>query len=159
MECDRSSEIRKIDLEEIRTHSPLFVTQDSFIPISAATPHIVIVPLTKNIEPLNTGTTPIVTESGGAPVANEREVEESGTNEEPLPNDQDMEPQQPQEVNEEPQPSRRSTRVRKNAISDDYVVYMSEDVGMVDDPTSYKQAMMSENSQNGMILWRMNCGL
>ena len=78
---------------------------------------------------------------------NEQEVEASGNNEEPLPNDQEVEHQQPQEVNEDPQPSRRSTRVRKNAISDDYVVYMCEDMGMMDDPTSYKQAMMSANAQ------------
>jgi hypothetical protein len=42
---------------------------------------------------------------------------------------------------------RRSLRERKIFISKDYVVYISEDIGKMDDPTSYKETMMSENSK------------
>ena len=47
----------------------------------------------------------------------------------------------------EPQPLRRSTRERKSNISEDFV-YMSEghDMGKVDDPNSFKEAMSSEYS-------------
>ena len=50
------------------------------------------------------------------------------------------------------QPIRRSQRDRRSAIPSDYVVYMSEDVniGKVDDPTSYKEAMNSEHSPKSL---------
>jgi hypothetical protein len=44
---------------------------------------------------------------------------------------------------------RRSHRVRRSAIPDFYQTYLSEDhydIGKVDDPTSYKEAIASENS-------------
>ena len=56
------------------------------------------------------------------------------------------EPQQPQpEV-----PLRRSTRERRKAISDDYVVFLQEhefDTGLEDDPTSVNQAKQCTNSE------------
>ncbi|RVX12039.1 Retrovirus-related Pol polyprotein from transposon TNT 1-94 [Vitis vinifera] len=55
--------------------------------------------------------------------------------------------QQPQEN----MPLRRSTRERRNAISDDYIVYLQErevESGMMeDDPINFQQAMKSSNSQ------------
>ena len=48
-------------------------------------------------------------------------------------------------------PLRRSTRERKSAISDDYVVFLQEyevDIGVVeDDPINLRQAIESSNSQ------------
>jgi hypothetical protein len=44
---------------------------------------------------------------------------------------------------------RRSHCERRSAISNDYVVYTSEDVNdmeKMDDPVSYKEVMKSENS-------------
>jgi hypothetical protein len=49
---------------------------------------------------------------------------------------------------------RRSHRERRKAISDDYITYMSEDVddiGKVEDPTSYKEAIKSLNSSKWQI--------
>lgn len=46
---------------------------------------------------------------------------------------------------------RKSTRTRKSAIPDDYMVYLQEmkyDIGDEDDLTSYKEAI--ENSKSGM---------
>lgn len=59
--------------------------------------------------------------------------------------------QDPQEqVPQEPAPLRRSTRERKNAISDDYVVFINEveeNVGMTeDDPVNFHQAMQDSRS-------------
>jgi hypothetical protein len=75
----------------------------------------------------------------------EQQAENSGANEAPLNNEQEVEPEQPQEEINEPPHVRRSQRERKSAISKDYVIYISEDVGKMDDPPSYKEAMMSEN--------------
>ena len=61
-----------------------------------------------------------------------------------------------QEIVEEPQqpqtevPLRRSTRERRKAISDDYVVFLQEhefDTGLEDDPTSVNQAKQRTNSE------------
>ena len=41
---------------------------------------------------------------------------------------------------------RRSQRVRKPAISDDYQVYNSEKVQMEGDPTSFEEAMRNSHS-------------
>jgi len=75
-----------------------------------------------------------------------------------MPNVQLDEPEQeeesPQAVVQDPQPDqenaqvRRSYRVRRSAIPDFYQTYLSEDhydIGRVDDPASYKEAITSEN--------------
>jgi hypothetical protein len=41
---------------------------------------------------------------------------------------------------------RRSQRVRKSAIPDDYKIYTSEEIHMEGDPTSYEEAMRSPHS-------------
>ena len=46
-------------------------------------------------------------------------------------------------------PLRRSKRARRSAISNDYIVYLQEhryDVGDVSDPTTYKEAIVSPQS-------------
>ena len=47
-------------------------------------------------------------------------------------------------------PLRRSTRERRNALPDDYIVFLQEhevDIGvMEDDPINFRQAMKSSNS-------------
>jgi hypothetical protein len=68
-------------------------------------------------------------------------------NEAPPANDHEEEPQQGND--DESQPMRRSQREGRSGIPNDYVMYMSEDVndiGKMDDPDSYKEAMKSENS-------------
>ena len=62
----------------------------------------------------------------------------------PVPEEQTQQPQ-------EPVPLRRSTRERRNAIPDDYIVFLQEheeSSGMLeDDPINFSQAMKSSNSQ------------
>jgi hypothetical protein len=41
---------------------------------------------------------------------------------------------------------RRSQRVRRSAIPDDYEVYNTEEFQMKGDPTSFEEAMRSDNS-------------
>jgi hypothetical protein len=41
---------------------------------------------------------------------------------------------------------RRSQRVRKSDIPDDYEIYMSEEIHMEGDPISYEKAMRSPHS-------------
>ncbi|WVZ51248.1 hypothetical protein U9M48_002408 [Paspalum notatum var. saurae] len=54
-------------------------------------------------------------------------------------------PEQPQ-VEEQDVPIRRSQRVRTSAIPDDYEVYVSEDIALEGDPTTYEEAMRSPDS-------------
>ncbi|KAH9741472.1 Integrase catalytic domain-containing protein [Citrus sinensis] len=62
-----------------------------------------------------------------------------------VPEEQTQQPQEPVQL-------RRSTRERRNAISDDYIVFLQEhedETGvMEDDPINFHQAMQSSNSHN-----------
>ncbi|RVW90885.1 Retrovirus-related Pol polyprotein from transposon TNT 1-94 [Vitis vinifera] len=66
-------------------------------------------------------------------------------------NVQDIAPEEQTQQPQENMPLRRSTRERRNAISDDYIVYLQErevESGMMeDDPINFQQAMKSSNSQ------------
>jgi hypothetical protein len=44
------------------------------------------------------------------------------------------------------EPSRRSQRVIRSAISEDYEVYVSKEIQMKGDPTSFKEVMRSVHS-------------
>ena len=63
--------------------------------------------------------------------------------------EQTQDPQEP--MLHEPIPLRRSTRERRSAIPDDYVVYLQEhekNNGMMeDDPLNFHQAMQDSNSE------------
>jgi hypothetical protein len=105
LECDMSSSLRDIDLEEIQTYDSTPITHD-FIPTTTDAPHVDIVPLAENNDPLaeNLGAEPTINENEGAPLENEQVgIEE---NEAPPANDHGEEPQQ--EIDDEPQPMRRS---------------------------------------------------
>jgi hypothetical protein len=133
LECDVSSTPWEIDLEEIRDYVPPPMTHD-YIPTIVVAPHVENVPSSEN-----TGATPTITENEDVLMVDEQQAENSGANELPLDNEQEVEPEQPQDEISESLPMRRSQHERKSAISKDYVVYISEDVGKMDDPTSYKR--------------------
>jgi hypothetical protein len=44
------------------------------------------------------------------------------------------------------EPPRRSQRARRSAISEDYEVYVSEEIQMEGDPTSFEEVMRSAHS-------------
>ncbi|WVZ70207.1 hypothetical protein U9M48_018889 [Paspalum notatum var. saurae] len=54
-------------------------------------------------------------------------------------------PEQPQ-VEEQDVPVRRSQRVRRSAIPDDYEVYVCEEMSLEGDPTAYEEVMRSPDS-------------
>jgi hypothetical protein len=102
--------------------------------------------VTENNDPLakNLGVESTINKNGGAPLENVQVGLEE--NEAPPTNDHGEEPQQRND--DEPQPMRRSQHERRSVIPNDYVVYMSEDVndiGKMDDPASYTEAMKSKN--------------
>ncbi|WVZ56227.1 hypothetical protein U9M48_006795 [Paspalum notatum var. saurae] len=70
-------------------------------------------------------------------------AETEGSEQEIVPNSPP--PEQPQ-VEEQDVIVRRSQRVRKSAIPDDYEVYVSEDIALEGDPTTYEEAMRSPDS-------------
>jgi hypothetical protein len=135
LECDVSSTPREIDLEEIQDYVPPPMTHD-YIPTTVVAHHVENAP---------SSATPSITENEVVPMVDEQQAKNFGANEAPLDNEQEVEPEQPQEEINEPPPERRSQRERKSDISKDYVVYISEDIGKMDDPASYKEAMMSGN--------------
>jgi hypothetical protein len=45
-----------------------------------------------------------------------------------------------------PEAPRRSQRIRRSAITDDYEVYEIEEFQMGDDPTSFEEAMRNDHS-------------
>jgi hypothetical protein len=123
LECDISSSPRKVDLEEIRTYVPP-MTHVGFIPTIADAPHVENSSLAENANSSagNLGAEPTINENERAPLVNEQEGLEE--NEVPPANDHKEEPQH---ENDDPQPTRRSQHERRSDISNDYVIYMSED--------------------------------
>ena len=134
---------REINLEEKRTHVPMPIVEEPYfsIPTEVATPvqtTIVATPVV-NAGPSGTIQTPTVAESPAPTVLEPQELER-----EPMPDSPP--PQQPQQQIENDVPVRRPQRVRRSAISDDYEVFISEDMSQEGDPTSFEEAMRSPNS-------------
>ena len=126
---------REIDLEEKRVYAPTPMIQEPFFTlpaVAAPTVQDTVVPA------------PVIV----PPVATMNDNEEPVLQDpiEPIATDEG-EQQQPQteDVPNEEAP-RRSQRVRRSAISDDYQIYNTEEFQMEDDPTSFEEAMRSENS-------------
>jgi hypothetical protein len=124
-----SKEVQKIDLEEKRVCAPTPMVEEPYfelptVPIATVQPTVVP-------EPVVSTPVPSVEE-------NEETVQQNpiGTTDAP------EETQQPQ-VQEEPvvEALRRSSRVRKSAIPDDYEVYECEEIHIEGDPTSYEESM------------------
>jgi hypothetical protein len=77
----------EIDLEEIHNYVPSPMTHD-FILATIVAPHVESVPLTKN-----TSAIPAITENEDVPIVDEQQAEDFGTNEVPLNNQQEVEPE------------------------------------------------------------------
>jgi hypothetical protein len=124
-----SKAVRKIDLEEKRVCAPTHIVEEPYfelptVPIATVQPTVVP-------EPVVSTPVPSVEE-------NEETVQQNPTRTTDAPE----ETQQPQ-VQEEPvvEALRRSSRVRKSSIPDDYEVYECEEIHIEGDPTSYEEAM------------------
>jgi hypothetical protein len=93
LECGVSSTPREMDLEKIRNYVPPPMTHD-YIPTTVVAPHV--------------ENTLAITEHEDVPMVDEQQAENSGENEVPLDNEQEVELEQPQEEINEPPPVRRS---------------------------------------------------
>ena len=134
-EDNEVTEIRKIDLEEKRVCAPSPAIQEIILPIRRR--------VTSHVDPESDNSGP---QPNGDAEFNDNE------NEEPHQSDNENDPHNDDAP--PPPPVRRSQRERKKAIPDDYVTYMSEDVndiGKVEDPTSYKEAIKSMNSSKWQV--------
>jgi hypothetical protein len=135
---------REIRLEEKRVCVPTPMVAEPFFSVPAAvTPmtqgNVVAESVADSLVPMTT--TPII----DFPMT-EVDEELEPVFEEPITN-HDEEQQEPpiQDVSHN-KPPRRSQRARRSAISDDYEVYVSEEIQMEGDPTSFEEAMRSAYS-------------
>ena len=126
---------QEISLEEKLVHVPTPMIQEPFFSIPA-----VVAPTVEE----TVVATPVVS----SPVTSTQENEDPVFQEpiEPVVTNEE-EQQQPHienmQINE---PSRRSQRVRRSAIPDDYEVYVSEDIQLDGDPTTFEEAMRSPHA-------------
>jgi hypothetical protein len=126
---------RKIDLEEKRVCVPTPMTQEPFfelLVLVAPTVRDTVVP------------TPVVS----SPVVTVNNDEEHVLQEPIQTNTIDEGEQQQPQTEDVPnvEAPRRSQRVRRSAIHDDYEVYNTKEFQMEGDPTSFEEAMRSDNS-------------
>jgi hypothetical protein len=129
---------REIRLEEKRVCVPTpMVTKPFFLVPAAVTPivqgNVVVEPVVESHVPM--AATPII----GSLMAEINEEEE------PIPNHEEQQQLPIQDVPHN-EPPRRSQRARRSAISDDYEVYVSEEIQMEGDSTSFEEAMRSAHS-------------
>ncbi|XP_066358011.1 uncharacterized protein [Miscanthus floridulus] len=126
---------REINLEEKRVYAPTPMVQEPFFELPAAatpTTQDVVVPAPVVIPPMAT--------------TNEDEEPMVQNPTDPIAT-HEGEQQQPQTVNvPNVEALRRSQRVRRSAISNDYEIYNTEEFQMEDDPTSFEEAMRSDHS-------------
>jgi hypothetical protein len=135
---------REIRLEEKRVCVPTLMDAEPFFSVPAAvTPmaqgNVVAEPVVDS--PVPVAATPIV----GSPMT---EVDEDlkPIFQEPITNHEEEQQEPPVQDVPHNEPPRRSQRARRSAISDDYEVYVSEEIQMEGDPTSFEEAMRSADS-------------
>jgi hypothetical protein len=122
---------REISLEEKRVYVPTPMIHE-LIPS---------VPVRECISPtFEVGSSSAAPNVNGAPVIQEPEVPNAVIDEE------EEQPQNLENNVSNQENIRRSQRVRKSAIPDDYEIYTSEEIHMEGDPTSYEEAMRSPHS-------------
>jgi hypothetical protein len=81
----------------------------------------------------------------GSPMA-EVDEEEEPIFQEPIANHEEEQQQPPIQDMPHNEPPRRSQMAKSSAISDDYEVYVSEEIQMEGDPSSFEEAMRSAHS-------------
>jgi hypothetical protein len=91
--------------------------------------------------PVRMATTSII----GSPMAEVDEELES-VFQEPIANHEEEQQEPPIQDVPHNEPLRRSQRARRSAISDDYEIYVSKEIQMEGDPTSFKKAIRSAHS-------------
>jgi hypothetical protein len=114
---------REINLEEKRVHAPTPMIQEPFFSIPAAA-----APTQDNVTATHVVSSPVETTNRNVPT---HEVELQHPHMENVPDVETL---------------RRSQRTRKPAIPDDFEIYVSEEVQMEGDPTTFEEATRSVHS-------------
>jgi hypothetical protein len=132
---------REIQLEEKRVCVPTPMVAEPFFSVHAvvtsmAQGNVVAEPVADS--PVLMAATPIV----GSPMA-EVDEELEPIFQEPITNHEEEQQESPIQDVPHNKPPRRSQRARRSAISDDYEVYVSEEIQMESDPTSFEEVMRS----------------
>jgi hypothetical protein len=135
---------REIQLEEKRVCVPtLMVAEPIFSVPAAVTPmaqgNVVAEPVADSPVPMVA--TPIV----GSPMTKVDEDLEP-VFQGPITNHEEEQQEPPVQDVPHNEPPRRSQRARRSTISDDYEVYVNEEIQMEGDPTSFEEAMRSAHS-------------
>ena len=126
---------REIDLKEKRVYAPTPMIHEPFFLLPAVAAPTVL----DNVVPAPVVVPPVATMNDNEEPVLQDPIEPIATHE--------GEQQQPQTVNvPNVEALRRSQRVRRSAISDDYEIYNTKEFHMEGDPTSYEEAMRSEHS-------------
>jgi hypothetical protein len=135
---------REIQLEEKWVCVPTLMVAEPFFSVPVAvTPmaqgNVVAEPVADSPVPM--AATPIV----GSPMT---EVDEDMEPifQEPITNHEEEQQEPPVQDVPHNEPPRRSQRARRSAISDDYEIYVSEEIQMEGDLTSFEEAMRSAHS-------------
>jgi hypothetical protein len=130
--------------EEKRVCVPTPMVAEPFFSVPVAVTPIVhdnvaVEPIVESPVPM--AATPIV----GSPMADINEEEEPVL-QKPIANHEEEQQQPPIQDVPHNEPPRRSQRGRRSAISEHYEVYVSEDIQMEGDPTSFEEEMRSTHS-------------
>jgi hypothetical protein len=126
---------RKIDLDEKRVCVPTPMIQEPFFEL----PILVAPTMWDTIVPTPIVSSSVVTVNDDEEPVSQDPIETDATDEE--------EQQQPRtEDVPNVEAPRRSQRIRRSTIPDDYEVYNTKEFQMEDDLTSFKEAMRSDNS-------------
>jgi hypothetical protein len=137
----RSTVPREIRLEEKRVYVPTPMVAELFFSVPA-----VVTPMMQGnvvVEPIVDSPIPVAIMSIiGSPMA-EVDEEEEHVFQEPIANHEEEQHEPPIQDVPHNEPAKRSQRVRRSAIFDDYEVYVSEEIQMEGDPTSFEEAMRS----------------
>jgi hypothetical protein len=135
---------REIRLEEKRVCVPTPMVAEPFFSVLAA-----VTPMTQGnvvAEPVVDSPVPMVaTPIVGSPMT-EVDEELEPVFQEPITNHEEEQQEPPIQDVPHNEPPRRSQRARRLAISDDYEVYVSEEIQMEGDPASFEEAMRSAHS-------------
>jgi hypothetical protein len=143
---------REIRLEEKQVCVPTLMVAGPFCSVPAAvTPmvqgNVVAEPIVDS--PVPVAATPIV----GSPMA-EVDEEVEPVFQEPIANHEEEQQEPPIHDVPHNKPPRRSQRARRSAISDDYGVYVIEEIQMKGDPTSFEEGMRSAHSSKWLEAMR-----
>jgi hypothetical protein len=135
---------QEIRLEEKRVCVPTPMVIEPFFSVSAAVTsmaqgNMVAEPVADSLVPM--AATPIV----GSPMTEVNEDLEL-VFQEPIINHEEEQQEPPVQDVPHNEPPRKSQRARRSTISDDYEVYVSEEIQMEGDPTSFEEAMRSAHS-------------